>query len=360
MKLSTKLVVALVIAVAAIAGLLAYPYFSAPQPSCTTAWACASPYPLQGGSTTGVAGEQCIADSPSVYCVGGADASGAPRDDVYTATVSATGNITSWRQEPEAYPRDVAGESCAAASGFLFCVGGIHDNSGDDLAESYYAELSSNGSFGAWRSATPYPVPVDSESCVALSSHVYCVGGNNETDGTESTVTPSSSVWFTSVNSSGMGEWVRTTPYPSGIFAPSCFLAGDHVYCIGGSNGNGDPLGTAYFAPVTAEGVGEWALTTSYPIASVGPSCVTSSGSIYCVGGETARGQPPVFSNAVYSAQISSGGIGTWQQGPSYPRSVGTSCVTVQGNAYCVGGFDESSVGLEGTVNYAPLSSIPG
>ena len=73
MKLSTKLVVALVIAVAAIACLLSYPYFSATQPSCTTAWACALPYPLQGGSTAGVAGEQCTADSTSVHCVVGFD-----------------------------------------------------------------------------------------------------------------------------------------------------------------------------------------------------------------------------------------------------------------------------------------------
>jgi len=354
------LVAAIAIAVAATAGLLAYPLFSAPQPSCTSAWACAAPYPLSGGSAAGVAGEQCGAESMRVYCVGGVDASGAPRDDVFTASVTATGNITAWRQSPAAYPQDVTGESCAAASGFLYCIGGIHDNTGDDLAETYFAELSSNGSVGVWQSTTPYPVPVDSESCVAWSAHIYCVGGNNETDGTESSVAPSGTVWFASAGSSGLGEWVKTTPYPFGIFVPACFLAGDYLYCIGGSNGNGDPLGTAYFAPLTADGVGEWSVTTSYPIASVGPSCVMASARIYCVGGETAGGQSPAFTDAVYFAPISISGIGAWQQGPSYPRNVGTSCVTTQGNAYCVGGFDESSAGLESVVNYAALSSISG
>ena len=360
MKLTRTLVAVLVIAIAATAGLLAYSLDSAPQPSCNSVWACAAPYPLHGGSAAGVAGEQCGADSMGVYCVGGVDASGAPRDDVYLGMLSTDGNITAWRQSPSAYPQDVTGESCTAASGYLFCVGGIHDNVGDDLAASYYAEVFANGSLGSWRTTTPFPVPVDSESCIAWSSHIYCVGGNNETDGTETSVAPSSTVWFASEDSSGLGEWVKTTPYPSGIFVPTCFATGGYAYCIGGSNGNSDPLGTAYFAPLTAEGVGEWALTTSYPFASVGPSCVIASGRIYCVGGETAGGQSPAFTNLVYSAPISSGGIGAWQQGPAYPRDASTSCVTAQDNAYCVGGFDESPPGLDGVVNYASLGSISG
>ena len=348
------------IAIAAIASVLAYSLVSAPQSSCTSAWICAAPYPLRGGSAPGVAGGQCGAYSTSVYCVGGVDASGAPRNDVYTATVSANGNITAWRQSPLAYPREVTGASCAAASGFLYCIGGIHDNGRDDMAESYYAQLSTNGSLGAWQPTTPYPVPIDSESCVAWSSRIYCVGGNNETDGTESTVAPTSTVWFAPANSSGLGGWVKTTPYPSGIFVPICFSAGGYVYCVGGSNSNGNPMGTVYFAPLAENGVGKWAVTTTYPVASVDPSCVIASGYIYCVGGETAGGESPTFTDLVYFAPISSGGTGAWMQGPSYPRNVGTMCVIDQGNLYCVGGFDESSAGLDGTVNYASLSSISG
>lgn len=360
MKISKNLIALVVLASVAVAGIFAYSILSAPQPSCTSSWECSAPYPLQGGGAVGVAGQQCGANSTSVYCVGGVDASGGPRNDVYTATLSGSGNITGWRLDPSDYPQNVSGQGCAAISGYLYCVGGIHDSAGDDLSASYYTELLANGSLGAWQSTTPYPVPIDSESCIGRSSYIYCIGGNNETGGTEASVAPSSTVWFAPVNSSGIGEWAKTTPYPPGIFVPSCYATGGFVYCLNGSDNNGDPLGATYFAALTTDGVGQWASTTTYPVASVGPSCVISSGYIYCVGGETAGGQSPTFTNFVYFAQISTAGIGPWMQGPSYPRNVGTSCVTSKGNIYCVGGFDESSAGLDGVVNYASLSSVSG
>ena len=359
-RFSKTLIVLVVIVVVAVAGIFAYSMLSAPQPSCTSTWKCAAPYPLQGGGAVGVAGQQCRANSTNVYCIGGVDASGGPRNDVYTADVSASGNITGWRQSPATYPQKVSGQGCAANSGYLYCVGGIYDNAGDDLSASYYAKFLSNGSLGAWQSTTPYPIPIDSESCVGWSSHIYCIGGNNETGGAESNVASSSTVWFAPVNSSGIGEWARTTPYPSGIYVPTCYASGGFAYCINGSDSNRDPLGTAYFAPLTVDGVGPWTPTNAYPVASVGPSCIIVSGNIYCVGGETAGGQSPTFTNFVYFARISSGGIGPWTEGTSYPRNVATSCVTAQGDIYCVGGFDESSSGLDGIVNYASLSSISG
>jgi len=356
-RFSKTLVVLVIIVVAAVAGVFAYSMLSAPQPSCTSTWRCAAPYPLLGGGAVGVAGQQCGANSTSVYCIGGVDASGGPRNEVYTADFSASGNITGWRSLT-AYPQDVSGQACASISGYLYCVGGIHDNVGDDLSASYFTKLFPNGSLGEWQATTPYPIPIDSESCVGWSLHIYCIEGNNETGGEVSNVAPSSSVWFAPVNSSGIGVWAKTTPYPPGIFVPSCYETGGFVYCLNGSDSNGDPLGTSYFAPLTPGGVGRWTLTMAYPVASVGPSCVIASGFIYCVGGETAGGQSPTFTNFVYFAQISSGGIGPWTQGASYPQDIGTSCVTAHGNVYCMGGFVESSPGLDGVVNYASLSSL--
>ena len=360
MKLSKNLIVLVVIAAVAVAVVSAYSMLSSPQPSCTSVWKCAAPYPLEGGGASGVAGQQCGANSTYVYCIGGVDASGGPRNEVYTATITPSGNITGWHQDVGSYPQNVSGEGCAAIGGYVYCVGGIHDTAGVDLSASYYAQLLGNGSLGEWRSTTSYPVPIDSASCVGWSSYIYCIGGNNETGGTQSGVEPSSTVWFAPANSSGIGEWARTTPYPSGIFVPSCYAAGGLVYCLNGSDSNGDPLGTAYFAPLMAGGVGPWTLTTAYPVASVGPSCVISTGVIYCVGGETAGGQSPTFTDFVYFAQISGSGIGPWTQGANYPRDTGTSCAALKGNIYCVGGFDESSSGLDEVVNYASLSSISG
>jgi hypothetical protein len=85
---------------------------------------------------------------------------------------------------------------------------------------------------------------------------------------------------------------------------------------------------------------------------------VISSGDILCVGGETSGGQSPTYTNAVYYAPVSAGGIGTWKQSTSYPVSVGTECVALTGDIYCVGGFDGSTAGANNFVEYASLASL--
>lgn len=360
MKLSKTVKTLTVILIIGVASLLAYTLLSGPQPSCTTTWGCAASYPLQAGGIYGVAGQQCGSSSTFVYCIGGVAANGGPSSAVYAATFSASGNITAWSREPDGYPQNVTGQACADSSGYLYCVGGIYNDEGDDLASSYYASVSSNGTLGQWHPTTAYPIPIDSEACIAWASYIYCVAGNNETAGSVDNVAPSSSVWFAPLGSSGIGNWSETTPYPAGTYVPTCYGTGGYVYCLGGSDSNEDPLGTAYFAPLSAHGVGAWTVTTTYPVASTGQACAIASGYIYCVGGETGGGQSPTFSNEVYFATISSQGIGPWKQAPNFPQTAGTTCVSARGNLYCMGGFDESSVGVDDVVNYASLASLSG
>src|SRR5207245_2752696 len=96
-------------------------------------------YPIQLNGTFGVAGQQCVNSTAYVYCVGGQDVNGGPRNDVYvsSATSSSSGNITVWRPENNVYPRIIHGQACVAYSGYLYCVGGTYDDNGDDISSSY-------------------------------------------------------------------------------------------------------------------------------------------------------------------------------------------------------------------------------
>jgi N-acetylneuraminic acid mutarotase len=276
------------------------------------------------------------------------------------ATFSSSGNITSWVASSNHFPQDINGQSCVAYSGHIYCVGGTYDSTGDDVASSYFATLTDSGAIGPWMPTTSFPIPIDTESCVASSFHIYCIGGNNETDGTNADATLSNSVWFATISSSGIGNWSQTTSYPTNDYFPDCLTAGGYAYCIGGEDSNGNSLTTSYFAPLTANGVGPWTQTIAYPVAATGQACAISAGAIYCVGGETAGGPSPTYTNAVYYAQISSGGIGGWKQSSSYPRSVGTTCAISSAYLYCVGGFDSGTVDENGAVNYASLTSLAG
>jgi len=343
-------------------GLIAYGLLTAPPSTCGSVWRCAASYPLQVAGEPGVAGQQCLNFTAYVYCIGGQDTNGGPRNEVYSSSSlsASSSNITGWTSDSNHYPQFINGGSCVEDAGYVYCVGGSYNDGGDDVASSYFAPLGANGQVGNWSSTTAYPIPIDTQSCVASASFMYCVGGSNETDGSNADAAPSTSVWYAQLSPSGIGTWSHSTAYPEGITFPSCFAGDGFVYCVGGADVNGNSVSTAYYAHLSPSGVGSWTSTAAYPVQASGQACAISSGYIYCVGGETAGGSSPTYTNAVYFAPTSSGGIGTWKQATDYPNSLTTTCAISSGSIYCIGGFDASSAGESGDVYYASLSSLSG
>ena len=351
MKASKIIIVIVVVVVIVIAALAALSLLVPSGPS-SKAWNTAYGYPIEVDDAFGVGGQQCGSSGTYVYCVGGADADGGPRNTVYADTLSSSGNITNWIATAGTYPDNIYAQSCVTSSGYVYCVGGSYDPAGDDVASSFYAPLPSGGPVGNWTATTSYPVPIDSESCVASSSYIYCVAGNNETDGTYADSTNSSAVYFASLSSNGIGAWKPSTPYPSDVLYPTCFSSGGYIYCVGGADTADNAVSAAYYAPLTSSGVGAWTATTSYKVTASGQSCAVYSGYVYCVGGEGGSS----FISGVYYAPLTSAGIGSWTQASSYPLSVETTCVVASGNLYCVGGFNNG--GEYNNVYYASLSAL--
>ena len=352
MKLSRIIVVLVVIVVIAI--VVVYLYESTTATPVNKAWAPGPSYPLSLNGVVGVAGQQCINSTGYAYCIGGQDVNTGPRDEVYSTSALPSGNLSGWTAASNPYPVNTDGESCVAYSGFAYCVGGSYNENGDDVASSYFASL--NGAqVGEWTSTTPYPIAIDSQSCVTSTGYIYCIGGNNETDGTNADSTLSSSVWYAQLSASGIGQWNHSTAYPSDVLLPSCFSASGYVFCLGGADQNNNAVGTAYFAQLTSAGVGSWTKTTSYPQQESGLACVVSSGTIYCLGGQGGQNS---YTSAAYYAPISTEGIGAWTRAGNYPNSLETICFALSGDIYCVGGFDSGSAGENGAVYYAPLNSF--
>ena len=352
---------ALILAVAviiAVVGISAIVLLQSSGPPCTSTWSCAAAYPVQGVETSGAGGERCVASAPYILCVGGVDTDGKPHNDTFSGLVSQNGNLTAWTEGTNVYPQAISGESCVLSSGYLYCTGGFHDATADDTASSYYSQVTSDGEVGTWYYAKAFPVPIDSASCVTASSNIYCIAGNNETDGTNGTVQPSDTAWYAPLSSTGIGSWNQTSSYPAGTYLPSCTASGDKVYCVGGVDSNGNPLGNSFYAALGPKGIGEWIPTTSYPLPSTGQACDIAGGNIYCVGGATTGGQTLSYTDATYFASISSTGIGQWTDGPSYPEPIQTSCAILGSIIYCIGGFNESPAGVSPYVRYALLASF--
>jgi N-acetylneuraminic acid mutarotase len=351
--------------------LLLFIYTQYSSPVSLGPWTATTSYPLQSGGNYGVVGQACVTTAGYVYCVGGSDGNGNPSNQVFSSTLSISG-LGNWTSESSPYPRNVTGQSCVAYSGYLYCVGGSYDIAGDNTPSSYFASLSTLN-VNTWTETTAFPVPVDTESCVSSQGYIYCVGGNNQTAGTNATSELSNSVWYATLSPSGIGSWSRTTSYPENFFLPSCVASNSYIYCLGGINHDSTIKGginygalsntqnTVYYAALSSTGLGPWMTTTNYPIQIAFQSCGVSSSSIYCVGGEQSGGS--TF-DGVYYSSLSSSGIGTWHKASNYPLEVTTICVSSNSTLYCLGGYDSVQIGLINPSNlintdyYSPLSSV--
>jgi len=351
-KIPRKVILVAAVVLAILVGVTFYLQYTGTQN--TGPWVATSAYPLQAGGNAGVLGQSCVTVSSSIYCVGGEDVNGAPHNSTYGATISSSG-IGNWTLEQYAYPQSVMFESCVSGSIYVYCVGGTHDSKGDDVPNSYFAEVGANG-LGNWTITSPYPVATDSLSCVPSSGYVFCMGGENETSGTNATATESNSVWYASMSPSGLGTWSRTTAYPAGMFFPGCSALGGYIYCLGGLVGTGTQTAVAssYYAAVSPEGLAQWTESTAYPLQVTAQSCTTASTFLYCVGGIV--GASAATSNVYYSG-LSPSGLGSWQQGGNYPASLSTDCVASSSYVYCIGGYDPGS-GPTDSSYFAPISTV--
>ncbi len=351
--LPRKVIILLAVVLVGLVAISAYSQLAAP--SSTGPWKQSFEYPLVVGGTSAVVGQSCVDSAGYVYCVGGEGANQNPTNSVYYSPASSVG-VGNWTASANPYPQAITFESCASASGYVYCVGGQKDSSADDTNSSYYAPLTPSG-VGPWASSTPYPVPIDALSCVASVGDLYCMGGENETSGTNSTTTLTGSVWFAPISSSGVGTWTQAADYPARVFFPSCTGLGSYVYCVAGEDAQDNPVNSTYYSYVTSSGMGPWTATSGYPIDTLAESCVTSYSLLYCIGGLESGG---TTISSVYFASASSASLGQWQAAPSYPLGIATDCVAGPGLLYCVGGYESSNEAPTGDSYYALLNATAG
>jgi len=245
-------------------------------------------------------------------------------------------------------------------------VGGL-TSPGFNTNAVYYASISS-GTVGTWESTTNYPTAIEATSCVTSGGYITCVAGltvpptGSTPPGTTTIYT--SGVYYATVSSSGIGTWTETTDYGCTSSCQSntstgmtdsldtCFVSGGYVVCIGGEYAYGYETADVFSSTLSSGAVGStWTSTTPYPYTteSGAGGCVAYAGYAYCVnlGGELETDY----------ASVSSGSVGTWTSGPSFPAyDELNQCVVSSGYIYCTGGevFGPSETGIS---YYAQISS---
>jgi hypothetical protein len=128
---------------------------------------------------------------------------------------------------------------------------------------------------------------------------------------------------------------------------------GQYMYSIGGWDGS-TPQNFVAAAAFAGNGLDVWAQTVPLPAALADVGVAFSGGTIIVVGGLTSAAQV----NTVYSATAAGGVVSAWTTQPVLPASLGGVRVTVIGNTnvYTVGGGNNALTPVR-TVYSAPLSS---
>jgi hypothetical protein len=307
-------------------------YYAPLSPSGIGQWTNTTSYPIQ------IRAESCVAESSTIYCVGGYTPS-LISSDVYYASLSSSG-VGQWTKTTS-YPAPVWTQSCAASGTGIYCVGGITSVQ-NESSSVYFAPFSSSG-IGQWTSATSYPVGVRQQSCVTSGSDLYCVGGYGDT-----------AVYYAPLTPSGLGQWAETTGYPftTGVDEASCATLSGEIYCVGGYTGPTISL-DVYQAALSSSGVGQWTTATDYPLGVWSESCVASGG-IYCVGGASGG-------NAILNSVYYMGGQTTTQSTQTTTQSTQTTTQSTQTTAEATSqSVSSTSSGTSSSVQLGAIAIVDG
>lgn len=282
-------------------------------------WNPTTSYPLS------ISGHSCVASSGYIYCVGGLTFKNFPpdfQDSVYYAQLTASG-VGQWSNTTR-YPTLIAGASCVAQGGFIYCVGGQTTFHPPTIVDSvYFAPLTASG-VGPWSKTTSYPVASWSDSCAVSSGQIYCVAGHTS----PSALTNSSgTVSYAEVSGAGVGASTNTTSFPYPGYAVSCKADTAYLYCTGDK-------GFAK-APITRSGLGAWSSVGGQRPNGCSTYDIIESGYLYCIGGSDFR----QLLTSVYYDSVNSSGAADWVRTLDYPAPIsGEPCVTSNGFVYCVAG----------------------
>ena len=148
--------------------------------------------------------------------------------------------------------------------------------------------------------------------------------------------------------SGALGAWQTTNALSAYVRGNACTSSSGYIYCIGGNTGV--LSSTVQYAQVLGNGaLGAWQTTTSLPNGMAYGSCTASNGYIYCPGGDINNSATSLVQ---YSQILGAGALGPWSTTNALTITlVDNSCTSYNGYIYCPGGLASGAVST--TVQYS-------
>jgi hypothetical protein len=226
----------------------------------------------------------------TLYYMGGQDAAGDEKPDVYYGTPSA-GNVSAWNTASNGLPADRTKHGSAVWNNRLYIVGGLDDSATATNTVFVSPQLSSGGNISsAWSSSTAFNIARSSVAVTAYANNLYLFGGISGANYL-------SDAQFTQINSDGtVDAWSYTTSMPTVLADAKAVSANGYIYVVSGRTAATSCKPKVLITPISANttivsgnnptGVGEWYETNvRYPGGRYGAAVAYDDGKIYTMGG---------------------------------------------------------------------------
>lgn len=242
-----------------------------------------------------------------VYLFGGFNTTGSSLvSTVYTAPINADGSIGTWAFGT-ALPAAVGYTQCVVVKNKLYVLGGSDNNSGSNILNSvYYAQINSDGTLGAWVTASNLPSGFCAGQAFVTKNKLHLIGGYNGEQ-----ILGITNCYTASIDSDGtLGAWSSATSLITGVYWSKIVVTKNRVHLLGGEISGTNNTSNIQTAVINADGtLGTWSVSGTLPNAISHSKIIVCNSRVYLLGGYTGS----VYLSTVYTAPINDDGtLGSW------------------------------------------------
>src|SRR5208283_2501408 len=155
------------------------------------------------------------------------------------ASLALTAAGQEWTQTTS-LPDGYSAQSLVYWNGFLYQAGGVSNSRGlADGTNVFYAQVCSNGTIGTWNMATPLPEGVSYHAGVVANGFLYILGGyhDNELLTNTGTIYLTNTVYYAKINlDRSVSAWQTAIPLPRALEGLSAAVWNGRIYVAGGTD----------------------------------------------------------------------------------------------------------------------------
>lgn len=181
-----------------------------------------------------ILGHTVVVVGTTAFVIAGQTTGRRNMSDVHAATFDQAGRLGGWT-EVASLPAPRFHHAALASGPFIYVLGGLEATSSTNTV--FRARVGTDGALGAWEALDTLPRPRSHQAAFVYGEHLYQIGG---LDGNPAGAnTPLNDVVSAPIRPDGsLGAWRQVGALDSAFATHGTFLHGGYVYVVGGVESN--------------------------------------------------------------------------------------------------------------------------